>query len=115
MEYLYSFLFVGFICLIAQIIFDKTKLTPGHIVSFCVVLGVVLSFFGIYDYLLKYLPGGAAILITNYGHLLYSSGLEGLNEGTLLNAFMNLMAKSSATLSFAIFMSLICSLVTKHE
>ena len=115
MAYLYSFLFVGGFCLIAQLIFDKTKLTPGHIVSFCVVLGVILSFFGLYDYLIKYLPGGASILITNYGHLLYSSGLEGLNEGTVLNAFMKLMAKSSATLSFAIFMGLICSIFTKHE
>lgn len=115
MEYLYSFLFVGGICLIGQIIFDKTKLTPGHIVSLFVVLGAVLSFFGVYDLILKYIPGGGSILITNYGHLLYSSGLEGLKEGTLLNAFMKLMASSSATLSFAIFMGLLCSLVKRHE
>lgn len=115
MEYLYSFLFVGVICLIGQIIFDKTKLTPGHIVSLFVVIGAILSFFGLYDKILEYIPGGGSILITNYGHLLYSSGLEGLKEGTLLNAFMKLMASSSATLSLAVFMGFICSLVKHHE
>ena len=49
MSYLLSFLIAGTICFIGQIIYDKTKLTPGHIVSILVVLGVVLSFYGIYE------------------------------------------------------------------
>ena len=47
MEYLYSFLFVGVICFIGQILFDKSKLTPGHIVSMFVVIGIILSFLGV--------------------------------------------------------------------
>lgn len=115
MVYLWSFLFAGGICLVGQILYDKTKLTPGHIVSIFVVLGAALSFFHVYDMILEVAPGGARILITNYGHLLYSSGLEGLKEGTLLNAMMRLMASSSATLAFAIFMGFLCSLFRHHE
>lgn len=115
MQYLYSFLIAGGFCLLGQIIFDKTKLTPGHIVSIFVTVGVVLSFFGWYEPLLEFAPGGAGILITNYGHLLYSSGLAGLKEGNLLNAFMEMMASSSATLAFTIFMGFLCSLVKHHE
>lgn len=115
MEYLYSFLFVGVICLIGQILFDKSKLTPGHIVSMFVVIGVILSFLGVYDILLKYIPGGASVLITNYGHLLYSSGLNGLSKNnSLLDALMELLANSSSTLSMTIFMGFLCSIVTKH-
>ena len=44
-----SFLFCGAICLIAQIILDNTKLTPGHITSIFVVLGALLDTFNIYD------------------------------------------------------------------
>jgi stage V sporulation protein AE len=46
---LLSFLFCGAICLIAQIILDNTKLTPGHITSIFVVLGALLDTFNIYD------------------------------------------------------------------
>ena len=116
MAYLYSFLIAGGACLIAQIIFDKTKLTPGHIVSIFVIIGVVLSFCNVYDLILDIAPGGGSILITNYGHLLYSSGLKGLKENNnLLNGIMTLMASSSATLAFAIFMGFLCSLVKGHE
>lgn len=115
MEYVLSFLFVGFACFIGQIIFDKSKLTPGHIVSIFVVIGSILSFFGIYEKIMEIAPGGASVLITNYGNLLYSSGLSGLKSGTLLNAFMNLMASSSASLSFVIFIGFLCSLVRRYE
>ena len=49
MTYLYSFLFCGFLCLIAQIILDNTKLTPGHITSLFVVIGAFLDVYNIYD------------------------------------------------------------------
>ena len=115
MEYILSFLIAGGVCFIGQVVYDKTKFTPGHIVSFLVCIGVVLSFFGIYEKLIDIAPGGASILITNYGNLLYSSGLEGLENGTILNAFMNLMTSSSATLSFTILMGFLCSLVGHHD
>ena len=115
MAYLFSFLFVGVCALIGQVLYDKTKMTPGHIVSLFVIIGCVLSFFGIYDLISKVAPGGASIMITNYGHLLYTSGLEGLKEGNLLNAIMNMMSSSSATIVFVVFMGFICSLVKRHE
>lgn len=115
MSYLFSFLLAGLICLIGQIIYSKTKLTPGHITSLFVIIGVILSFFGLYDYLVEYAEGGASILITNYGHLLYSSGLKGLQEGTLLNALMNLMVSSSATLSFTIFIGFVVGALSHYE
>ena len=48
-----SFLFCGLICMIAQIILDNTKLTPGHITSSFVVLGAFLDTFSLYDKIIK--------------------------------------------------------------
>ena len=49
MIYLNSFIFCGLVCLIAQLILDNTKLTPGHITTIFVVVGAFLDVFGIYD------------------------------------------------------------------
>ena len=39
MLYVNSFLFAGFVCLLAQMILDNTKLTPGHVTTIFVVVG----------------------------------------------------------------------------
>ena len=49
MTYLLSFLVCGFVCLIGQLIYENTKLTPGHITSLFVVIGAILDSFGLYD------------------------------------------------------------------
>lgn len=53
MNYVLSFLFCGFVCVIAQLIYEYTKLTPGHITCSFVVLGALLDLFHIYDRLIK--------------------------------------------------------------
>ena len=49
MDYILAFLVCGFICMIAQIIYDNTKLSPGHITSLFVIIGAVLNIGGLYD------------------------------------------------------------------
>ena len=70
-----SFLFCGFLCLIAQIILDNSKLTPGHITSLFVVFGAFLDTFSIYDRLIKVVGGGALVPITSFGHSLIHGAL----------------------------------------
>ena len=49
MNYFLAFIFCGFVCLVAQLIYEYTKLTPGHITSMFVVIGAFLDLFHIYD------------------------------------------------------------------
>ena len=56
MIYLYSFLFCGFVCAISQYVLEKSKLTPGHINTSLVIIGCILSGFGIYDKLINNIP-----------------------------------------------------------
>ena len=67
MTYVYAFLFCGFVCMIAQLILDNTKLTPGHVTSIFVVVGALLDVAGIYDRIVK--PS----LIKSKVHLLLKS------------------------------------------
>ena len=115
MTYLYSFLFAGIICAIGQIIYEKTKLSPGHITSILVVFGVILGVFGLYDYLIEIFGGGATVLIMNFGNLLVKGGLEGLKEEGLIGIFLNLFKYCSLTLSYTIFISLIVGFLFKAK
>ena len=56
-----SFLFCGLVCLIAQIILDNTKLTPGHITSIFVIVGAFLDISNIYDKIVEKVGGGAMV------------------------------------------------------
>ena len=70
MEFLKAFIAGGVLCVIAQILIDKTKLTPGRILTGYVVAGVVLSAFGLYAPLVAWAGAGATVPLTGFGHLL---------------------------------------------
>ena len=71
MIYINAFLFCGLICLLGEIILDNTNLTPGHVTSLLVVLGAILSFFGLYQKFIAFAGTASSIPITSVGNLLY--------------------------------------------
>lgn len=100
-----SFLFTGIICVIAQIIKDNTKLSSGHITSLFVVLGSVLSFFGIYDKLISYFGGGASVVIMSFGNALYKYGLE--------NGILYMLGGASVGIMSSILIAFIITMIFK--
>lgn len=115
MIFLNAFILAGGVCAIGQIILDNTKLTPGHVTSLFTALGALLSFFGIYDKLISWAGAGATVLISNFGHMLYSGGLIGLKENGILGVFTELLSKSSAAIVSAIVFSAILSFIFKPK
>lgn len=115
MNYLYAFVFAGFVCGLAQIILDNTKLTPGHITSMFTVFGVVLSFFGLYDVLINKFGAGATIIISNFGHLLYSSTLQGYIEEGILGIFSYMLSSSSIAISSVVVFSFLFATIFKPK
>ena len=115
MIYLMAFLFAGFMCMLAQIIFDNTSLTSGHITALFTVLGAILSFLGIYDKLISLCGSGASILITNFGHLLFQSGVEGYNQNGFFGIFTNLLSKSSLAIVSAIVLAFTLTIFFKPK
>ncbi|MBQ9018984.1 MAG: stage V sporulation protein AE [Bacilli bacterium] len=109
----YSFLFCGFICLIGQIILDNTKLTPGHITSMFVVIGVLLDTFNIYDKIIKVVGGGASLPITSFGHLLVHGALSEAKKMGIIGIFNGVLKFCSAGIVAAILFSFIFTIIFK--
>ena len=115
MIFLNAFLLSGVFCLLAQVILDNTKLTPGHITSFFIVLGAGLAFFGIYDKLIEWGGAGATVLISNFGNMLYLGVVEGYKEMGTLGLFGGLLVKSSAAISAAVIIAFVLALFFKPK
>lgn len=111
MTYLYSFLFVGFISLLGQLILDNTKLTAGHITSLFVVVGAFLDIFNIYDMIINFVGAGAMVPITSFGHSLIHGALAKTSEMGLFGLFLGMFDLTSAGIISAIFFSFIFSLI----
>lgn len=107
MSILYAFFFSGIVCLVAEVILNLTKLTPGHITTLFSVFGSVLAFFNIYNIFIKKFEMGAIVLISNFGNSLYSAGYEGYMKNGLIGLFSNMFSKSSLVISSTIIFSFI--------
>ena len=113
MTYLYSFLFCGFLCLIAQIILDNTKLTPGHITSLFVVIGAFLDVYNIYDKIIIYVGGGALVPMTSFGNLLMHGAIARTVESGFMGIAMGVFDLTAAGITSAIFISFVFALIFK--
>ena len=113
MTYVYAFLFCGFVCLIAQIILDNTKLTPGHITSLFVIIGAFLDIFGIYDKIVLYAGAGALIPITSFGHLLIHGAMDSAGNLGPLGLALGIFDLTAAGISVALFVSFVLALIFK--
>jgi len=113
MIYINAFLFAGLICALGQIILDNTKLTAGHITSLFTVGGAFLSFWGIYPWLIEKCGGGATVLISNFGHMLFTSGMEGYESMGVLGIFTDLLCKSSLAIVSAVVFAFVFAIIFK--
>lgn len=105
MSILYAFIFSAIVCLIAEIMLNNTKLTPGHITTIFSVLGSVLAFFNIYGMFIKKCEMGAIVLISNFGNSLYNAGYDGFIKNGIIGLFSNMLSKSSLVISSTIIFS----------
>ena len=115
MNYIMAFLFSGLICFIAQMIYDNTKLTPGHITSLFVVIGSFLDLFLIYDKLIKIFHAGALIPITSFGHSLMHGALAATKEYGIFGIAMGMFDLTAAGISAAILFSFLVAIFFKPK
>ena len=86
MTYVYSFLVGGLLCVFAQILIDKTKITPAYILVGYVCAGVVLSAVGLYEPFKEFAAAGATVPLTGFGNLLATGVREAVAEKGLFGA-----------------------------
>lgn len=89
MDYLKAFVVGGIICVLTQILMEKTRLMPGRIMVILVTTGTVLGAIGLYEPLVQFAGAGASVPLTGFGNVLWkgmkmavdNSGLLGLFKG----------------------------------
>lgn len=115
MQLLRCFITGGIICIIGQILIDKTKLTPARILVTFVTAGAVLGGLGIYKYLIDFAGCGATVPLTGFGANLAKGAIEAVKEDGILGAFIGGVKASAGGIAAAIFFGYIASLVAKPK
>ena len=112
-EYLRAFLCGGVLCLIGQVLIDKTKLTPAKILVIYVVSGVVLGGLGIYKYVVEFGGAGATVPLTGFGYLLAKGPPKPFSEDGLLGPFTGGVTAAAGGIAAAIFFGYLVALIFK--
>lgn len=105
----------GLICVIGQILIDKTKLTPARILVSYVVSGVVLTAVGLYEPLVKFAGAGASVPLTGFGYTLAKGVEKAVEEYGLLGALTGGLTATAGGITAAVLFGLIASLVSKPK
>lgn len=115
MNYLKAFVVGGLLCVVGQILIDKTKLTPARILVGYVVFGVFLSAIGIYEKLVEFAGAGATVPLTGFGHSLAKGVKEAIGEKGFLGIFIGGLKATAGGIAAAITAGLTMSLIFKPK
>lgn len=113
LPYLKAFIVGGLICVVGQVLIDKTKLTPARILTGYVVTGVILGALGLYEPLVDFAGAGATVPLTGFGYLLSSGVKTAVTESGLLGALTGGLTAASGGIAAAIFFGLIVAFIFK--
>lgn len=105
----------GIICIIGQILIDKTKLTPARILVIFVTTGCILGGLGIYQYLVNFAGAGATVPLTGFGYNLAKGTIEAVKESGLVGAFTGGVKAAAGGIAAAVFFGYIASLISKPK
>lgn len=114
-EYIKAFLVGGFLCLIGQILIDKTSLTPAKILVSYVVAGVILGAVGLYQPFAEWAGAGATVPLTGFGNTLAQGIKKAVSEKGLLGVFTGGLTASAAGVCAAVLFGYFIALVFKPK
>ena len=115
MSLLKCFVVGGLICVIGQILIDKTKLTPARILVIFVTTGAILGGLGIYQHLVDFAGAGATVPLTGFGYNLAKGAIEGVKETGLVGAFTGGVKASAGGIAAAVFFGYLAALISKPK
>jgi len=115
MNYLYAFLIGGLLCIPAQILIDKTKLSNARILTGYVVIGVFLGGIGLYAPLVEFASAGATVPLTGFGFSLVKGVKDTIETKGLIGALSGGIVGTAAGISAALFFSVIWSMIFRSK
>ena len=115
MDYLKAFVVGGLLCLIGQILIDKTKLTPARILVSYVVIGVFLGAIGVYQPIVEFAGAGATVPLTGFGNTLAKGVREAIAQDGFLGIFTGGLKAAAGGITAAIFAGLVAGILFKPK
>lgn len=115
MDYLKAFLVGGLLCVIGQILIDKTRLTPARILVCYVVIGVALSAMGLYEKLADFAGAGATVPLTGFGHCIAKGVREAVDEDGFIGIFTGGLKSTAGGITAAIAAGLLAAVFFKAK
>lgn len=115
MDYLKAFVIGGLICVIGQILIDKTKLTPARILVSFVCAGVFLQLIGVYEPLVKFAKAGATVPLTGFGYSLAKGVARAVSEDGIIGIFTGGLKATAGGITAAIIFGFLVSLIFKPK
>ncbi len=115
MNYVWAFTIGGLFCVLAQILIDKTKLTPARILVGYVVLGVFLGAIGVYKPLVDFAGAGATVPLTGFGYLISKGVKEAVSDRGLIGALTGGLTAAAGGTAAALVFSFLASILFKSK
>ena len=115
MEYLFAFIIGGAICVVGQILIDKTKLTPARILVGYVVVGVLLGAIGLYQPFSEFAGAGATVPLSGFGNLLAKGVRDAVDEKGFIGIFIGGVKACSGGITAAIIAGLFVAVIFKAK
>ena len=110
---LLAFVAGGALCVIAQILIDKTKLTPARILVGFVVVGVLLGAIGVYEQFAKIAGAGATTPLSGFGYLIAKGMRRAVDEKGALGIFTGALTAAAGGTTAALIFGLIAALICR--
>ena len=105
----------GSICVIGQILIDKTKLTPARILVLFVTLGVILTAIGVYEPIVEFGKAGATVPISGFGYALGNGVIEEVDKKGLIGIFTGGITATAGGIAAAVIFGYLAALISKSD
>ena len=115
LQVLRAFIVGGAFCVIAQILIDKTKLTPARILVTFVVTGVILGAIGIYEPIVEFAGAGATVPLTGFGYLISEGIRDAVDSQGLLGALTGGLTAAAGGITAAIVFGYLAAVLFKGK
>lgn len=115
MDYVKAFFVGGILCLIGQILIDKTKLSPARILVSYVVAGVLLTAIGVYQPVVEFGGAGATVPLTGFGYALAKGVKEAVDSDDFMGVVTGGLKATAGGITAAVISGLIASLIFKAK
>lgn len=110
-----AFVIGGLICTVAQILIDRTKLTPARILVGYVIAGVILGAIGIYKPIVDFAGGGATVPLSGFGYLISDGVRKAIDRDGFIGILTGGLSATAGGITAAMFFGLIAAIIFKSK